>query len=68
MAQKYNLFRVDGLYCIHEDRSLKVLKLTKNRKDALKYLNSLNSGSGFDGETPDFFVLKKDADLVFGIK
>lgn len=63
---KYNLFVCDNHYCIHEDKSLKILKRTRDKKFAKILLKCLNSGSGFDGNTPDFFVFKEDRNAVFG--
>lgn len=62
---KYNLFICDSFYCIHEDKSLKIVKRTKSKRAAQNLLERLNGGSGFDGETPDFFVNKTDVQAVF---
>ena len=41
-----------------------VLKVCKTRDEAKNLVKKLNSGSGFAGDTPNFFVYKKDQECL----
>lgn len=54
--QKY---RFDGARVI-ENSTKFVIKKCKKKDDAVMYVERLNAGAGFEGDTPRFFVYKKD--------
>jgi len=46
----------EGLYCIVEVPSDRIIMASDNQSVAEKYAKSMNKGSGFNGWTPEFFV------------
>jgi len=54
----YNIIDLhdEGLYCIVEVPTDRIIMASDVREVAEKYANSMNKGSGFNGWTPEFFV------------
>ena len=46
----------EGLYCIIEVPTDRIIMASDTQEVAEKYVNSMNKGSGFNGWTPLFFV------------
>lgn len=60
MVAKYNLIKCNNDYIIHEDKTSNILKRTRSKAFGKKLVDCLNNGSGFAGDVPDFFIMKKD--------
>ncbi len=57
MARKnYEILKNDGMYCIYERNTDQYISQHSNYEKAKSVVKSLNSGSGFNGDTPSFFV------------
>lgn len=48
----------DNDFRVMEKSTNFVIKILKTHKEAHKFSNKLNSGQGFNGETPPFFIKK----------
>lgn len=46
----------EGLYCIVEVPTDRIIMASDVQEVAEKYVNCMNRGSGFNGWTPEFFV------------
>lgn len=55
---KYVVDQYGLTYEVVESKSMKIIKTTENIEDAYELCSQLNSGSGFDGETPAFFFIE----------
>jgi hypothetical protein len=55
---KYDIIDLgdEGLYCIRELTTDKIIMASDHQKVAETYMNRLNHGFGFDGWTPNFFI------------
>lgn len=58
MAANYKLFEKDGLFSIIETKTEHIIKKFDNKEIARQFMRSLNFGSGFDGWTPQFMIIK----------
>lgn len=56
MIKKYTLKRFNKKYIIIENNTTQLIKQCCNNSDASKLLRHLNSGGGFNGITPTFFL------------
>ena len=57
---KYKLITKGSKHYVYETGTKTVVKMVYSKKIAEDICRSLNKGSGFNGETPDFFALKRD--------
>jgi len=57
---KYKLESKGAKHYIREMSTNTVVKMVYSKKIAEDICRSLNKGSGFDGETPSFFTMKRD--------
>lgn len=47
----------DGMYCVREIFTDKIIMASDDPKIAKEYVDNLNRGSGFHGWTPEFFII-----------
>ena len=52
---------VDDQYVIYENRTEQCIETFKTKNNAKNFMKRLNSGCGFAGWTPPFFVESKNA-------
>lgn len=45
-------------FCVKESKTGLILKKSSNKNQIWDSINKLNKGSGFAGESPNFFALK----------
>jgi len=57
---KYKVVSKGNKCYVYEIATETVVKMVYSKKIAEDICRSLNKGSGFNGETPDFFALKRD--------
>ena len=53
----YKVYQHKSQYQIWE-KNVNIVKTTESEEDAYELCSQLNSGSGFDGETPAFFFIE----------
>jgi hypothetical protein len=55
---KYDIIDLgdEGLYCVRELTTDKIIMASDRQNTAETYVKRLNAGFGFDGWTPDFFI------------
>jgi hypothetical protein len=58
--QQYNVVPYKKQFAIKETKTGYVLWLNDDRTEAFKLCKRLNRGFGFAGETPSFFIRKKE--------
>ena len=47
----------EGLYCIREIPTDRIIMASDRSQTAREYVNRLNRGAGFNGWTPEFFII-----------
>lgn len=52
----YDIQMEGDVFFVVERKTNQIMIRTKNKSLAYKYKNRLNSGTGFQGDTPNFFL------------
>ena len=55
---KYKIKTINNKFCLYEINTDKIIYCSSNEINIKNLCKKLNSGSGFEGYTPDFFFLR----------